>query len=202
MEKRNYLAKIDFDDAEKNVTQFFCNSCVKDKFGTVDNFIILNGQRMKIQRIGKTVLTGDEEWYYDSESKSYYFYQFNKFCNDITGIYDKMLCTHFRWVKRTNELKYGEFQGDADNKIMFKFDKENQKNGDINNFKRWLNEQFLNNSPVEIYYILQYPEISFYKSDYNPLPRFKFTSHQIITDNDLSPNTNTSYYMYFDSLIK
>lgn len=203
MEERNYLASMDYvETIDKTITQYFCNNDDNGNFETTDTLQITDNQYIKIQRIGKTILTGNENWFYDDETQTYYYYQFNKFCNEITGIYDKMLCTHFRWIKRNNKLNWGEFQGDIDNKIMFKFDKESIKNGDIINFKQWLKEQFDKGKPVEVYYILQYPEISFLGNDYIPNPHFKPYHQEIITDSKVKPKIHSTQFLQFDSLIK
>ena len=197
MEERNYLSSIDYVASERNITQYFCNLFF-DNFETADSMHFIDYYAIKIQRIGKTILTGDEEWFFDKETQSYYYYQFNKFCNDITGLYDKMLCTHFRWVKKNDKLNYGEFCGDLDNKIMFKFD----NNENIDNFKKWLRVQFEKSRPVEVYYILQYPEISFVGNNFNPNPRFKKCHSEIISSNRVIPKKSSVSYLNFDELIK
>ena len=203
MEERKYLASINYVETnEKLITQYFCNTNKNEVFETTDSIEFNNNYQIKIQRIGKTILTGSENWFYDVETKTYYYYQFNKFCKEITGYYDKMLCTHFRWVKHSNKLNWGEFQGDIDNKIMFKFDKENTEHGNITNFKQWLKEQYEKGKPVEVYYILQYPEISFKSFDYIPNPHFKPYHQEIITNNDIKPQISSTYLIQFDNLIK
>lgn len=202
MEERAYLASIDYVETnEKIITQYFCNNN-DEIFKTMDTIEFNNSRQIKIQRIGKTVLTGNENWFFDDKTKTYYYYQFNKFCEEITGVYDKMLCTHFRWVKHNNKLNWGEFQGDIDNKIMFKFDKESISYGNVDNFKKWLKNQYEKGTPVEVYYILQYPEISFQGFECIPAPHFKPYHQEIITNSNLKPEMQSTYLIQFDELIK
>ena len=145
----------DIDDENKIISQFFCTEIGENnKFATRDS-VDVNDNIIK-RRIGKTILTGAEEWKYDEKTKTYYFKQFNKFCENISGKYDRMMCTHFRWSKYKENLKYGEFQGDYKNNIMFNFDFG--KDG-VDNFRKWLTNQNSQGQPVEVYYILQNPII-------------------------------------------
>lgn len=203
MEERNYLASMDFvGNKDITISQYFCNNNFNEKLETSDSLDLDDNECIKIQRIGMTTLKGDEDWFYDEETQTYYYFQFNKFCNDISGKYDKMLCTHFRWVESTNILNWGEFQGDYDNKVMFKFDKENVECGNIIKFKEWLKEQFDKGTPVQVYYILQYPEISFHGNDYIPSPRF-LPSHEAINVGDKMENkVHKTHFLQFESLIK
>lgn len=203
MEERNYLAGIKFSQENINaISQYFCNDIdVDGEFCTCDNSLWNNDESIKVQRIGKTTLTGDEDWYFDEKSSTYYYYQFNKYNEYISGIHDQMSCTHFRWTKHNNDIRYGEFQGDIDNKIMFKFDAENIKGGDIENFKNWLRDQYLNHSPVEVYFILQYPELSYSKNNYMPYPS-KPQMHQLYKNTELKPQIHCSQFIKFDELIK
>ncbi len=201
MKKRGYLASIEFVEPKNVLTsQYFCNWADSEKLETCDSLNISDG--MLIQRIGKNVLTGEEEWFYDKESGTYYYYQFNKFNKDISGKYDKMLCTHFRWVEYTKSPKWSEFQGSNDNKIMFKYDREKTETGDVEGFKEWLKKQYNLNKPVEIYFIMQYPELSFNKDDYNPNPRFKPYHIEIGVNGEIKPKVTTQYELYFDSVNK
>lgn len=201
MEQRRGLSSIDFIKHQDILTsQHFCTSFVDNKLETCDNLNLTNG--ILTRRIGINVLTGEEEWFYDKISDTYYYYQFNKYDKDISGKYDKMLCTHFRWTKYSDNPKWGEFQGSDDNKIMFKYDKQRTENGNIDNFKKWLKEQYSKNKPVEVYFILQYPEISVVQNNYNPTPRFKISNVNIGTNESVEPKIIKTYGLYFDKINK
>lgn len=201
MEQRQGLSSIDYIEHQDIITsQYFCTSFGDSILETCDNLNLSNG--ILTRRIGINVLTGDEEWFYDRDSDTYYYYQYNKYSKDISGKYDKMMCTHFRWAKYSKNPKYGEFQGSDDNKIMFKYDKRRTENGDIDNFKKFLKEQYSKNKPVKVHFILQYPEISVVKNNYNPTPRFKVYNVDIGTNESVEPKIIQKYGLYFDEINK
>lgn len=203
MEKRDYLASMDLivnDDII--ISQYICNNDYNELLETADEINFNDNECFKIQRIGMTILTGDEDWFYDEEEQAYYYYQFNKFCNEITGNFDKMLCTHFRWIKGTSKLNYGEFKGSSDNKIMFMFHKEKDENGNILKFKQWLKEQFDKGIAVKVFYILQYPEISYLSHDFIPEPRFIPHHHEIIIGKQEEKKVTEKCFLEFEALIK
>ncbi len=135
--------------------QFFCNSInSRNELACVD--YIDFDKKIISYRTNKVTLSGEEEWYYDNLTKTYYYHQCNKFCDIIGGKSDKMLCTHFRWVEYTDSPEHDEFQGGPENQIMFNFDYG--KDG-VENFKSWLKMQSEKGTPVEVLYTLQYPII-------------------------------------------
>lgn len=174
------------------LSQYFCNS-LKDNniLTTVDGMDLRS--RMVEKRIGKTILTGDEDWFYDNVTKCYYYFQQNKFCC-CTGYYDNMICTHFRWVPYSLCIKQSEFQGGNKNQIMFNFD---NGVGGIDNFKKWLKNQLSCGTPVEIYYIMQFPEIIYLKNNFNPIPRF-VPYYVEVNGGEVNPDVITTYSFDID----
>ncbi len=137
-----------------------------------------------IQRIGEHILDGTERWLYDSITKTYYYYQDNKFHNPCGGFFDTMLCTHFNWRQYTKTPPYATIQGGVENEIMFNYD---FGVGGVEKFIEWLQKQVNINTPVIIKYILQEPIIRHIEIP-NPRPRFIPKHKFIISDDGFEPN--------------
>lgn len=184
----------ELNETNKKNYQYFCNNITKDnKLSCCDNLEFENNKINK--RIGRNIITGDEEWYYDEKTKTYYYYQFNKFNNDIGGKYDPMLCTHFRWTPYSLAPEYGYFQGGESNEIMFNYDYG--KNG-VDNFKKWLKEQYSKGTPVEVQYIMQFPISIYNRPLYKPNPRFIACNYSI-DSNGLNPEIRTKLNISYKS---
>ena len=182
----------------KEVSQHFCNSI--DDFGKIAvRDSILYDKNITEKRIGMDILTGDEEWYFDDLTKTYYYFQYNKFCENIGGLYDKMMCTHFRWTDYTTNIEYGQFQGGSKNQIMFNYDFG--KDG-VENFKKWLREQYTNPNkmPVKVQYTLQYPILQRRDEPYIPNPRFIPAHVSVNSDNkdSVQPIIHMKYQKYYN----
>jgi hypothetical protein len=130
-----------------------CNSLDEDGKAYIrDEYSI--DKNIIIKRIGKNILTGNEEWRYDQDTKTYAYFQENKFNEDGLGKFDTMMCTHFRWQPYSIEIEESKFQGSSNGEIMFNF--YNDSKG-LDYFKKWLKEQFLKGKPIEVYFALQFP---------------------------------------------
>lgn len=146
-----------------NIKQYLCNSIedngksfVRDVYN-IENSII-------IKKVGRNILTGNENWRYDFETKTFVYFQENKFNEDGLGKYDNMMSTHFRWQVYSKEVKYSMFQGNEKGEIMFKF---YDKVESVDDFKEWLRNQYSKGNPVEVYFALQYPIIVKTEKTYN-----------------------------------
>ena len=140
------------------------NFCTED-FETVD-YLNMDTQDL-IKYIGKEILTGEEDWFYCDAKKTYFYNQFNKIIVDNNSA--KMMSNYFSFSNDDNP-KYGMFCNGHNQEIHFNFD--NGKKG-LNNFKKWLKEKYNSPMPVEIYYVMQYPEIINRRFYYESNPRFK-----------------------------
>ena len=198
--RKPFLGGFEFlsDYDNKAISQHFCNSI--DDFGKIavrDSILFAKGITEK--RIGKEILTGDEDWFFDDTTKTYYYFQYNKFCENIGGTYDKMMCTHFRWTDYTTNIEYGQFQGGPENQIMFNYD---FGKGGVNNFKLWLKEQYTNpnKSPVIVQYTLQHPILQRGNEPYIPDPRF-IPAHVSVNSDDknaVQPILHMQYQKYYN----
>lgn len=152
MEDRNiFLGSLEItNDLLKNR---LCNSFEKDGKAYIRDEYSFD-KNIIIKRIGKNILTGNEEWRYDEETNTYAYVQENKFNEDELGKYDTMMCTHFRWQPYSVKIEESKFQGNSKGEIMFNF--YNDCKG-LNYFKNWLREQYTKGKPVEIYFALQFP---------------------------------------------
>lgn len=145
---------------DEKITQTFCN----DIFSTTDRLSLNNEILYKC--VGKEILTGNEGWYYSKEKGTYYYNQFNK-ADDVANNL-KMLCNYFIF-SNSKVLKWGQFQSGINKEIHFKFDKEEKE--DINQFKSWLNNKYKEGHPVEVYFVMQYPNILCKRYTYHSNPR-------------------------------
>ena len=157
----------------------FCTECNE----TVDS---LNLEKQELKKyIGKEILTGNEEWHYCNENKTYYYNQFNKLIVDNNSA--RMMSNYFTFV---NDLKtkIGTFSNGVKQEIHFNYD--NGEKG-VDNFKNWLKEKYYSGKPVEVYYVLQYPVIINRRFYYNSNPRIdiKYISTKASNGN-LSPIIN------------
>ena len=84
--------------------------------------------------IGKEILTGNEEWFYSEEKKTYYYNQFNKIQVDNNSA--KMMCNYFSF-SINDKPEWGKFCNGINQEIHFNFD--NGEKG-VENFKNWLKE--------------------------------------------------------------
>jgi hypothetical protein len=134
-----------------------------------------------IKRLSKIELTGNENWKYDENKKSYYYNQEGKFYQDlpIGGFYDAMLCTHFSWREGDINPEYGQFVGGVTNEIMFCYDYG--KDG-LENFKNWLKNRYEKKEPVQVIYILNHTIIKV--TNIQPLHKYYTDSSdpQMISD--------------------
>jgi len=158
----NFMCSLDvFDDARK----FLCQ--IEDpEFKVIDKtkFAYYPSDSFIVNRIGGNILIGIEDFRFDSATKSYCYKQDNKFNINGLAMYDSMMCSHFTWQKYSEEISYGKFQCNSSGEIMFNYD--DGKFG-VENFKKWLNEQYRKKNPVIVYYTLQFPYISHYEKSYN-----------------------------------
>ena len=100
-----------------------------------------------VQRVGKLVLDGTENW--KAEQSQYYL--------EFKGInpYVPQLCTHF--VYSNTELVLttpGYFVANIYNNLVIQYD---GGSGGVDNFKSWLTAQAIAGTPVTIYYELAQP---------------------------------------------
>lgn len=195
-----FLGGFEFSSNSDNkvISQHFCNS-IDDcgKIGVRDS--ISYEKNITEKRIGMDILTGDEDWFFDDTTKTYYYFQYNKFNENIGGSYDKMMCTHFRWTEYNTNIEYGQFQGGAENQIMFNYD---FGKAGVENFKNWLREQYTNPSktPVKVLYTLQYPILQRRNEIYIPSPRF-IPAHVSVNSNDknaVQPILHVKYQKYYN----
>ena len=86
-----FLGGFEFSSNSDNkvISQHFCNS-IDDcgKIGVRDS--ISYEKNIIEKRIGMDILTGDEDWFFDDTTKTYYYFQYNKFNENIGGSYDKI----------------------------------------------------------------------------------------------------------------
>lgn len=156
-------------------------SYIKDEYSFEKSIII--------KRIGKNILTGDEKWRYDQETKTYAYFQENKFNEEGLGEFDTMMCTHFRWQPYNIEIQESKFQGNSNGEIMFNF--YNDSKG-LDYFKKWLKEQFIKGQPVEVQFALQFPILIKKAKIYNwcYLNNREFSNISCINGDDILPILN------------
>ena len=136
------------------------NFCT-DRNATVD-FLNMESQIL-LKYVGKEILTGDEEWLYSKDKKTYFYNQFNKI--KVNNNSAKMMCNYFSFSNDDNPER-GQFCNGINQEIQFNIDK-------VENFKNWLREKYNSTMPVEVYYVMQYPEVISRRFYYNFNPRFK-----------------------------
>lgn len=175
---------------EDKIKQYLCNSYEKDGKTYVRDEHSFDTNIIQ-KRIGKNILTGDENWRYDIETNTYAYFQNNKFNENGLGKYDPMLCTHFRWQPYSKIIDESMFQCNDCGEIMFNF--YNNSKG-IDYFKRWLKELYLNDKPVEVLFILQYPIIikkdEIYNWRYRNKENESFCCYPYCNDDGLAPILN------------
>lgn len=191
MEDRNiFLGSLEItNDLLKNR---LCNSFEKDGKAYIRDEYSLD-KNIIVKRIGKNILTGNEEWRYDEKTNTYAYFQENKFNEDELGKYDTMMCTHFRWQPYGVKIEESMFQGNNKGEIMFNF--YNNCKG-LNYFKKWLKEQVIKGQPVEVYFSLQFPILIKKEKIYNwcylnKLNR-EFSNISVANSNGLPPILNKS----------
>ena len=164
------------------VKQHLCNSCENNNFFVRDRYDFENNQIIK--KTGMNILTGDENWRFDLETKTFAYYQENKFNENGLGKYDTMMCNYFRWQPFNLEVKPSMFQGNDKGEIMFRY--ENCE--DIEIFKNWIKEKYQQGHPVQILFALQYPNIIQKEKIYNwntlNMPKLDFNNMSIISNNE------------------
>ena len=145
------------------IKPYLCNSVnengeafVRDTYDLDSNIIT--------KRVGRNILSGNEKWRYDTETKTFCYLQSNKFNETGLGRYDTMMSTHYRWKSFDKNIQESMFQGNENGEIMFRFKKEIN---DLEYFKSWLKEQYSKGKPVEVYFALQFPIIIKKEKIYN-----------------------------------
>ena len=156
-----FLGKLTHENiTDEKITQTFCN----DIYSTTD-YLNLEDEIL-YKYVGKEILTGNEDWYYSKEKGTYYYNQFNKARDEDNNL--KMLCNYFSF-SNNKVLKWGQFQSGKNEEIHFKYDEQKI---DIDGFKSWLNSKFKEGHPIEVYFVMQYPNIICKRFTYNSDPRF------------------------------
>lgn len=136
----------------ENNKKWYCNKVDGSDVKCCDTY---DEKGNHIQRIGRYIITGEEEWRYNPTSKCYYFYANNKYFDEIDGgRFDPMLCTHFRWTSDIEHTPLYMFSGGRKNEIQFNYD---NGIGGVDNFVCWIKEQLKKEIQFEVYYILLYP---------------------------------------------
>ena len=173
MENQNeFLGRINHKNIKNTIdSQRICT----EKYATVD--LLKFDSQILIKYIGKEILTGNEEWYFCNEKKTYYYSQFNKINVDNNS--SQMLCNYFTFSNDATP-EWGKFCNGKNQEIHFNFD--NGEKG-ILYFKKWLKEKYNSAMPVEIYYVLQYPDIFCKRFYYNSNPRFKGANYSVKPQN-------------------
>lgn len=157
-----FMGKIEHDNLKDYYdSENFCT----DRNATAD-FLNMESQIL-FKYIGKEILTGDEEWFYSKDKKTYFYNQFNKI--KVNNNSAKMMCNYFSFSNDDNP-EWGKFCNGVNQEIHFNFD--NGEKG-VENFRKWLKEKYTSTMPVEVYYVMQYPEILCRRFYYNSNPRFK-----------------------------
>ena len=169
------------------IKPYLCNSYEKDGKSFIrDTYNFENNIITK--RLGKNLLTGNEKWRYDPETKTYAYYQENKFNENGLGKFDTMLCTHFRWQEYSSEIPESMFQGNDKGEIMFNFYDATKG---LDYFKNWLKEQYNKNKPVEVLFALQFPIIikkeKIYNWNYLDKLNREFQYISVTSENGLDP---------------
>lgn len=132
--------------------KWYCNNITNQTARCCDTY---NEEGSLVQRISRYILTGEEDWAYNPQSKCYYYHAENKYYDEIDGgRYDTMLCTHFRWSEDMTSTPLYMFSGGIKNEIQFNYD---NGTGGLNNFIDWIKKQLNTKIPVEVVYISKYP---------------------------------------------
>ena len=156
-----FLGRLTHANIENEIiSQTYCN----DINSTTDHLELENEILYKC--VGKEILTGNEEWYYSKEKDTYYYNQFNKAIDSKNCL--KMMSNYFHF-SNNEKLKWGEFQSGNNEEIHFKFD---ESKNNICHFKNWLKSKYMEGTPVEVYFVLQYPVILCRRFSYDANPRF------------------------------
>lgn len=192
--KEMFLGSIEI--TNDNVKYLLCTSIDDGKFFIRDSLNIEKNEITK--RIGKNILTGDENWRFDSKTKTFAYYQENKFNEMGLGKYDTMMCNYFRWQPYSTDVKPSVFQGNENGEIMFRF-KECE---DVDIFRGWLKEKYQENQPVVVFFALQYPIIKqngrIYNFDVFSLGDMNFKNIELISGGNVQPILNVnSRDLYF-----
>lgn len=158
---KNILAALEI--TNNIIKPYLCNSFNNSNGAFVrDSYDIDNN--LVIKRIGRNILTGTENFRYDFETNTFAYYQENKFNLHGLGKFDTMMSNYFRWQPFNTNIKESWFQGNDKGEIMFKFSNNIE---DINTFKSWLKEKYLEGKPVEVFFVLQSPIIVKKEKIYN-----------------------------------
>ena len=181
--KEMFLGAIEI--TNDNVKHLLCTSKENGKFYIRDSLNIEKNQITK--RVGKNILTGDENWRFDSKTKTFAYYQENKFNIDGLGKYDTMMCNYFRWQPYSTDVKTSMFQGNECGEIMFRF----EEGKDVEVFKNWLREKYQIGAPVVVFFSLQYPIIKqngrIYNLDVFSMGHVDFKNVDIISGGSVQP---------------
>ena len=129
----------------------------------------LSYQGSLIRYYRERILTGNEGWYYDEESKCYGFYAEDKYFDEMDGgAHDPMLCTHARWSNNIDSTPLSMFSGGKKNEIKFNYD---NGVGGLNNFINLVRKKFNDGQAIKLVYIMKYP--IYQKLDWNSRERDK-----------------------------
>ncbi len=186
-DNRLFLGSLEIEN--ETVKERLCNCFENEKDSIIrDTYDIENNIITK--RIGRAILTGNENWRYDFDTKTFAYCQENKFNEDGLGKFDKMLSNYFRWQSYDSKIKESMFQGNDKGEIMFKFYDGIE---DVEIFKKWIIEKYSEGNPVEVYFALQYPVIMKMEKIYNWCYLNKLTrefSHISVDSGEVEPILN------------
>ncbi len=160
LNKEIFLGSLE--TSNKNIRKYLCNKSKENSIVNCDYYDITNNIITK--RIERNILTGEENIRFDQKTKTFAYFQKNKFNIDSLGKYDRMMCNYFRWQEYSDEIEYGMFQGNDKGEIMFRF---TDGVTDVKEFKKWLKEKYISGKPVEVYFSMQYPIIQKQDKIYN-----------------------------------
>lgn len=116
------------------------------KIGDYTDVLSYSGKSVE-RPIKELILTGDEDWFEYSLADTY-----RLSLSGNTGITGYGLSTHFKCVATTSELVNGSFVSGT-NSSYFKYE-----NSSLSDFKAYLKEQYNNDTPIKVYYVLATPE--------------------------------------------
>lgn len=154
----------DMHGLEMPIGHKLCNTIDESGKGKCADIIYFKNGTL-IQRIGEYTVTGQEEWFFDENDCTFYFFCPHKFYDDspMGGHEDTMMCTHFRWISEIGKTKHGEFRGGDKNEVKF-----NYYDGVVGTekFKMWLRAQLSSKIPVKIFFILDKPIVKHLSADY------------------------------------
>ena len=107
LNKEIFLGSLE--TSNKNIRKYLCNKSKENSIVNCDYYDITNNIITK--RIERNILTGEENIRFDQKTKTFAYFQKNKFNIDSLGKYDRMMCNYFRWQEYSDEIEYGMFQG-------------------------------------------------------------------------------------------